>query len=159
MPPFFYHHTSHPSSRPPPAPPFSTTTHQQRALNYKQVHLTYWTSTSVLVSFASCAAMLNTTRARSTAGVLSAVFWGASPDTLDRRAEGVATAYAIDYSSRGGVSYSSPLLHHVLLRNLTPGSTIFYAPATNAGDSKADLSQAPRGARVYKFTVSWCAAC
>lgn len=51
-----------------------------------------------------------------TAGVSSIVQYGTSKDSLHQTAEGVATSYVSDYSSVGGVSYASPLLHHVLLK-------------------------------------------
>lgn len=51
-----------------------------------------------------------------TAGVSSIVRYGTSKDALHQTAEGMATSYVSDYSSVGGVSYASPLLHHVLLK-------------------------------------------
>lgn len=87
-----------------------------------QVHLTCWSSTSVLVSWASCDAAVEqqpgapAPARASTAGVSSIVQYGTSRDALQQTAEGVATSYVSDYSSVGGVSYASPLLHHVLLK-------------------------------------------
>jgi hypothetical protein len=85
-----------------------------------QVHITFWSVTSVLVSWATCDALLGTTRSlqpRSTAGVKSIVLYGTHSKKLSKTATGVATSYAYDYSKgkRPG-TYASPLLHHVLLK-------------------------------------------
>lgn len=82
----------------------------------EQVHLTLWTSTSVLVSWASCDAVLGQSTPVATDGVRSVVFYGSSRDALDSTAEGVSTSYAYDYNGTNGTSYASPLLQHVLLK-------------------------------------------
>jgi hypothetical protein len=83
-----------------------------------QVHLTYWSSTAVLVSWASCDAQLGDSAPQPvpTDSIRSVVYYGSTKDHLKHTAEGVATSYANDYSSTGGVSYTSPVLHHVLLK-------------------------------------------
>jgi hypothetical protein len=84
-----------------------------------QVHITFWSATSVLVSWATCDAQLGTTQPlqpRPTAGVKSTVLYGTDSKKLSRTATGVATSYAYDYSkSKRPGTYASPLLHHVLL--------------------------------------------
>lgn len=85
----------------------------------RQVHLTYWSSTSLLVSWASCDPTLagqpgSTAQATNTDGIRSVVFFGSSSDALQHTAEGVATSYANTYAAPG-MSYASPVLHHVLL--------------------------------------------
>lgn len=83
-----------------------------------QVHLTYWSSSSVLVSWASCDSS-TATQPRATDNIRSVVFYGTEKHALVSRAEGVATSYAIDHTGLGyGTSYSSPLLHHVLLTGM-----------------------------------------
>jgi len=85
-----------------------------------QVHLTYWSSSSVLVSWASCDSS-TAAQPRSTDNIRSVVFYGTEKHALVSRAEGVATSYAIDHRGLGyGTSYSSPLLHHVLLTGMMP---------------------------------------
>lgn len=82
---------------------------------HPQVHLTYWSDTSVLVSWATCGAQLRQTTQLTTSNITSVVFYGSSSSNLDQRAEGVATSYAYDYKDKG-ISYASPVLHHVLLK-------------------------------------------
>jgi hypothetical protein len=82
-----------------------------------KVHLTYWTPTSVLVSWATCDAAngLQVSAARSTTGASSTVRLGTAPGSLGRAATGAATSYLQDYRALDHPSYASPVLHHVLL--------------------------------------------
>lgn len=80
-----------------------------------QVHLTYWSSKSVLVSWASCDAQLKQTQSVAADRIRSVVHYGTSKDGLHHTAEGVATSYVNEYAA-AGTSYASPLLHHVLLK-------------------------------------------
>ena len=82
-----------------------------------QVHLTYWSSTSLLASWASCDAVLGSARPVATSNAVNVVWYGTNPHSLDRKAEGVATSYAVDYTGVGA-SYASPVLHHVLLKGV-----------------------------------------
>jgi hypothetical protein len=77
--------------------------------------LTYWSSNSVLVSWASCDAQLKQSQSVATDRIRSVVHYGTSKDALHHTAEGVATSYVNEYAA-AGTSYASPLLHHVLLK-------------------------------------------
>lgn len=45
------------------------------------------------------------------------MFYGTSPNSFTAQAEGVATSYAVDFTPlKRGISYASPVLHHVLLK-------------------------------------------
>ncbi|KAI8477256.1 MAG: Metallo-dependent phosphatase-like protein [Monoraphidium minutum] len=107
----------------------------------EQVHLTYWSPTSVLVSWATCDAAQG--RQPSTTGVTRpdappAVTWGPAPAGGGgergaaaagggaRVARGVVTSYVSDYSAVGQPSYASPRLNHVLLEGLQPGRDYYY---------------------------------
>ena len=81
-----------------------------------QVHLIYWSSTSVLVSWATCDAVVgNAVAARSTAGATSNVKYGTTSSQLHQTATSVPTSYVYDYRAVEMPSYASPLLHHVIL--------------------------------------------
>lgn len=85
-----------------------------------QVHLTYWSSTSVLVSWATCDAVVGNAAAaaaaaRNTAGAKSIVKYGTSNSQLHDTATSVPASYVYDYQAVEMPSYVSPLLHHVML--------------------------------------------
>jgi hypothetical protein len=96
-----------------------------------QVHLTYWSSSSVLVSWASCDAQLKQLQSVATDSIRSVVHYGTSKDSLHHTAEGVATSYVNEYTGNG-TSYASPVLHHVLLKGalvcLGVGAIIWLRP-------------------------------
>lgn len=95
-------------------------TQKQRRHASLQVHLTFWSSTSVLVSWDTCDAVVgNSAAARSAAGVKSVVEYGTSSKHLHHTATSSPTSYVYDYQKAGKPSYASPLLHHVLLKGDT----------------------------------------
>jgi hypothetical protein len=96
------------------------------------VRLTYWTESSVLVSWSTCDAVSAPRVTKlSTAGMTSLVALGTAPDAYTRNFTGVAASYAINYRwppgapswatpaqqafARSVLEYASPALHHVLL--------------------------------------------
>jgi hypothetical protein len=83
-----------------------------------QVHLTFWSGTAVLVSWASCDAKLGQNYPVSTDNIRSVVYYATNSGKLDQKTEGVATSYAYDYTALkgNGINYASPVLHHVLLK-------------------------------------------
>ncbi|WIA32552.1 hypothetical protein OEZ86_003360 [Tetradesmus obliquus] len=133
----------------------------------EQVHITFWSATSVLVSWASCDAVLGTTQPpqpRPTAGVKSIVLYGTSPKKLRKTATGVATSYANDYSkSKRQGTYASPLLHHVLLTGLVPGQQYFYkvvgdnhihsSSSSSSSSVDAATKKTPVTSKTFNFTV------
>ncbi|WIA11592.1 hypothetical protein OEZ85_011697 [Tetradesmus obliquus] len=91
------------------------------------VHLTYWSSTSVLVSWATCdATVADSAPPPPTVNQNSVVLVGPAPRRHTQAVVGVATSYVHDYGKLSQASYASPLLHHVLLSGLTPGATYYY---------------------------------
>jgi hypothetical protein len=91
------------------------TTRCELLLRCLQVHLTFWSCTTVLVSWATCDAVIGQTTPVPTNNIRSVVYYGKKSDKLHKRAQGHATSYAYDYSGTVGTSYASPVLHHVLL--------------------------------------------
>jgi hypothetical protein len=122
-------------------------------LHHLQVHLTYWSSTSVLVSWATCDAQV-TGSAPSPPPVNSnsVVIYGPAPGRYTQAAVGVSTSYVYDYGELEQDSYASPLLHHVLLSGLTPGAIVFYTLGVPV--SMAAGSAVGPGPKEYNFTVS-----
>jgi hypothetical protein len=77
----------------------------------------------------------------STDNVRSVVYYSTSSGKLDQKTEGVATSYAYDYTAlKGkGISYASPVLHHVLLK----GKQLQPPCATGAFGATSTLAVAP----------------
>lgn len=83
----------------------------------RQVHLTLWGPTAVLVSWATCDTKLGpSVTPLPTAGAPSDVRYGVASDKLDMTATGAVTSYASNYTSVGYLMYASPRLHHTLLK-------------------------------------------
>eukprot|EP00775_Hariotina_reticulata_P003004 gene3004-3285_t len=123
----------------------------------EQVSLTYFgvgknDLASVLVSWVTCEAIIETppgkgdctapgsvpgtvTKALSTKDLTSVVLWGQLSKNgalaFKKLAKGKPTAYTHDYSSKGGLKYASPVLHHVLITGLTPGQQYQYTIVDN----------------------------
>eukprot|EP00775_Hariotina_reticulata_P006213 gene6212-6449_t len=116
-----------------------------------QVHLTFWDSSSILVSWASCdARVADKVSALKVSTTNSKVSYGDQSNKYDKSATGSATSYTNDYSSlQGGKqSYASPVLHHVLLTSLTAGKTYFYRlSGSKCGEDDNSIS------KEYNFTM------
>lgn len=78
------------------------------------------------------------------------VQYGTAPGRLGETASGGKDAvYSYSYrDSAGGMTYRSPILHHVLLRGLQPGQRYWY----RAGGRLADGSAAPES-REWSFRM------
>jgi hypothetical protein len=117
-----------------------------------QVHLTYWSSTSVLVSWATCDAQVtDSAPPPPPVNQHAVVIYGPAPGRYTQAAVGVATSYVYDYGKLKQASYVSPLLHHVLLSGLTPGATYHYTLGVPV--SLAAGSAVGPGPKEYNFTV------
>ena len=126
-----------------------------------QIHVTMWTETSMLFSWATGLGRVgqwsNPPKAYNKDQVASYVHYGTSEYAMDSKVGSSKTdgksverkvyTYkypAIDGPLNGeGTVYQSPILHHVLVENLTPGQTYFY----KVGSDKYGYSD------VYNFTV------
>lgn len=125
-----------------------------------QLHIESWTPTSMRVSWATGYGKVNATDESVTPydpeTVPSTVKYGTSADdlstTVTRGDEGVladAVVYMYKYNADAGeinglgTVYNSPILHHVILQDLTPGQTYFYS----VGSEEYGFSD------VYNFTV------
>ena len=124
-----------------------------------QVHLTLWSESSMLVSW--CTGYGNVTTLNGTGApydpmtVSSVVRYGLT-ETLGDTAvggqdgvQGRSTVYTYEYPADAGALdgqgtvYSSPIIHHVVLDNLNPGSTYFYS----VGSEEYGFSD------IFNFTV------
>ncbi len=54
------------------------------------------------------------------------VWVGTAPGTYTTRFTGTATSHILNFTATGGATYASPILNHVLLKNLIPGTTYYY---------------------------------
>lgn len=130
---------------------------QKQGCTYpEQVHLTYWSSTSVLVSWATCDAVVgDSVAAIPTGKAVSIVIYGTASNRLGNTATAAPTSYVYDYRKVDKPSYASPLLHHVLLKDLTPGQTYFYRVLGTPDDLGAGSSNtdAPVASQLFNFTM------
>ncbi|KAI8108135.1 hypothetical protein M9434_006165 [Picochlorum sp. BPE23] len=125
-----------------------------------QIHIGSWTPTSMRISWATGAGRLNTSDETVAPydpdTVTSTVKYGTSADelssTVTRGDDGVladALVYMYKYNADAGdvnglgTEYHSPILHHVVLQDLSPGQTYFYS----VGSDEYGFSD------VYNFTV------
>jgi len=125
-----------------------------------QLHIESWTPTSMRISWATGYGRVNTSDETVTPydpdTVTSTVKYGTSADdlsnTVSRGDEGVladAVVYMYQYNADAGeidglgTVYNSPILHHVILQDLTPGQRYFYS----VGSEEYGFSG------VYNFTV------
>jgi hypothetical protein len=114
----------------------------------EQIHLTLVNATSVVVSWATGQGMVGVTAMPSNSsnspnyGVASVVRYGTSPNGTYafNTSNGYTTSYTQVYTGFGNsnpaLNYSSPLIHHVTLTNLTPNTTYYY----QCGDPALGLS-------------------
>ncbi|PSC76955.1 purple acid phosphatase 15 isoform X2 [Micractinium conductrix] len=98
------------------------------------VHLTQWTTDSVLVSWQTGEPLLGGAASpapppHDPAAVPSVVRWGTKRGELKQRTEGDAgVVYTYTYGQdHGNATYHSPILHHVILSGLRPGTPYFYS--------------------------------
>lgn len=92
---------------------------------HHQVRVTYWSVTRVLISWSTCDAVVSREVPRLATNASAAasagppvVLYGTAHGNYSREAIGVTTSYVYDYSEAddgAGLSYASPLIHHVLL--------------------------------------------
>jgi len=124
-----------------------------------QVHLTLWSEISVLVSW--CTGFGNVTTLKGTSApydplsVPSVIRYGLTEKMVDTAVGGEdgvlsrSVVYTYEYPADAGALdgqgtlYSSPIIHHVVLDNLTPGSMYFYS----VGSEEYGFSD------VFNFTV------
>ena len=127
-----------------------------------QVHLTYKTSSSVIVSWSTGQGHIHSTadaNNQHAAAVLTSTVWfGTSPGHYTAEASSnTTTSYQQTYNftnANPNFNYSSPLFHHVTLQDLTPDTPYFY----KCGDSGAGVSQefnftSPLAVGAYPFLL------
>lgn len=127
-----------------------------------QVHLTYKTSSSVIVSWSTGQGLIHSTAdansQHSAAAPSSTVWFGTSSGHYTAQASSDATtSYQQTYNftnANPNFNYSSPLFHHVALQGLTPDTPYFY----KCGDSGAGVSQefnftSPPAIGTYPFVL------
>lgn len=89
-----------------------------------------WTATSVLVSWATCDAIIGPNAVPNPPlGISSVVRYGVDRRNLNMTATGVVTGYTSNYSSVGFEVYVSPVLHHTLLKGGCGGRELRARPA------------------------------
>ncbi len=127
-----------------------------------QVHLTYKTSSSVIVSWSTGQGHIHSTadanNQHAAAVPTSTVWFGTSPGHYTAEASSnTTTSYQQTYNftnANPNFNYSSPLFHHVTLQDLTPDTPYFY----KCGDSGAGVSQefnftSPLAVGAYPFLL------
>lgn len=110
-----------------------------------QVHLTYKTSSSVIVSWSTGQGLMHSTadanNEHAAAIPTSTVWFGTSAGHYTAQASSNATtSYQQTYNftnANPNFNYSSPLFHHVTLQDLIPDTLYHY----KCGDSEAGVSQ------------------
>lgn len=127
-----------------------------------QVHLTYKTSSSVIVSWSTGQGLIHSTadtKNQHAAPVPTSTVWfGTSAGHYTAQASSNATtSYQQTYNftnANPNFNYSSPLFHHVTLQDLTPDTQYFY----KCGDFGAGVSQefnftSPPAVGAYPFVL------
>jgi len=127
-----------------------------------QVHLTYKTSSSVIVSWSTGQGLIHSTadtkNQHAAAVPTSTVWFGTSPGHYTTQASSNATtSYQQTYNFTNAnptFNYSSPIFHHVTLQDLIPDAPYFY----KCGDSGAGVSQefnftSPPAVGAYPFVL------
>ncbi|EFN59723.1 hypothetical protein CHLNCDRAFT_133298 [Chlorella variabilis] len=110
------------------------------------IHLTQWTQNSVLVSWQTGEPLIanNTTPPPpyDPATVRSVVRWGTlSGNLTEVEEQDHRLVYSYVYGpASGNTTYQSPILHHVLLRDLDPDTTYHYAVGDEAHGFSEELS-------------------
>jgi hypothetical protein len=111
----------------------------------------------LLVSWATCdAEVADSAPSPPTVNSNSVVIYGPAPRRHTQAVVGIATSYVYDYGKVKQASYASPLLHHVLLTGLSPGSTYYYTLGVRV--SLAAGAAVGPGPKEYSFRVSGAAA-
>lgn len=111
----------------------------------EQVRITYWTSSSVLVSWSTCDPVTGASPANQTTTgkeVKKQVKWGLDGSAKLKTATGIVTTYYHSWSA--GNVYASARIHHVLLRGVKAGTAYTYQIT---GDTDAGTT------RTFKFTM------
>ena len=127
-----------------------------------QVHVTYKTSSSVIVSWSTGQGLIHSTAdansQHSAAAPSSTVWFGTSSGHYTAQASSDATtSYQQTYNftnANPNFNYSSPLFHHVALQGLIPDTSYFY----KCGDSGAGVRQefnftSPPAIGTYPFVL------
>jgi hypothetical protein len=97
------------------------------------INLILWGPTSMLVSWSNGEPLIGNNTdpplPYNTTAVRSVVRWGTEPGKLNKETEqDHRVVYEYFYGpEQGDTTYQSPILHHVLLRDLKPGATIYYS--------------------------------
>ncbi|KAL4432463.1 hypothetical protein ABPG77_001762 [Micractinium sp. CCAP 211/92] len=115
-----------------PNPPLASAAlvHNVSGMEPDQIHVTYWGPGALLFSWATGEGVVGPgVRPANPKGVGSWVLWGEQSGEYTQNAtSNISLAYVAPYTnaSLDQLSYASPLLHHVLVTDLTPGSTLYY---------------------------------
>ncbi|KAL4437040.1 hypothetical protein ABPG75_004179 [Micractinium tetrahymenae] len=115
-----------------------------------QIHVTHWPPCALLFSWATGEGVVGPgVRPANPKAVGSWVFWGEQPGQYTMNAtSNLSLAYVASYTnaSLDQLSYASPILHHVLVTGLAPGSTLYYVvgdPELGALSQEAAITVPP----------------